>query len=337
MESKSKYQATSEEINNAFLAANLGTVKKYEPLGEGMFNAAYKVETEKGVYAIKIAPENQDTVMTYEQNMLEMEVFWYREMAAKCTLVPVPEIFFEDHTKKIMRAPYFIMEFVDGTQLDKLKRSDDEKALCAKKLCAQVADLHNIKGNGYGYVQNGLHEKWSDAVRAMYENCVKDLAKYNKKSTKIPELIRYCDLFKDVLDKAPCTLTNYDFWDSNIMGKKLDNGDIKMTWIDPERGFYGDFLWDFICIDLMKMTLEGKKESIDEYNKTATVKAEINDEAEIRYAFALGYMGAIQETEKYFRFKPLSEGWMFDITSSAIYYKAALKTLKKYEKQYFGK
>lgn len=333
MESKSKYQATREEIEKAFAAANLGIVKSYEPLGEGMFNAAYKVVTDKGEYVIKIAPENQDAVMTYEQNMLKMEVFWYKEMAAK-TAVPVPKIYYEDHTMSIMRSAYFIMDLVDGTQLDKLKRNDDEKALCSKKLCGQIADIHNIEGDGYGYVQNGLHEKWSDAVRSMYENCVKDLNKYNKKSTKIPELIRYCDMFKDILDKAPCTLVNYDFWDSNIIAKKLDGGDIRMTWIDPERGFYGDPLWDFICLDIMKMTLEGKSGVIEEYNKTAKIKAEVNDETEIRYAFALGYMGAIQETEKYFRFKPMSEGWMFDIISSPMYYRSALKTLKKYEKQF---
>lgn len=333
MESKSKYQATREEIEKAFHAADLGTVATYEPLGEGMFNAAYRVDTEKGNYVIKIAPEDQNTVMTYEQNMIKMEIFWYKEMAAK-TSVPVPKVYFEDHTKEILRSSYFIMDLVDGTQLDKLKRTDEEKAACNKKLCAQIADIHNVEGSGYGYVQNGLHEKWSDALRSMYENCINDLAKYNKKSTKIPKLIRYCDMFKDILDKAPCTLVNYDVWEMNVIGKRLDNGDIKMTWIDPERGFYGDFLWDFICLDIMKMTLKDKSEAVEEYNKSAKIKAEINDEAEIRYAFALGYMGAIQETEKYFRFKPMSEGWMFDIVSSAMYYRAAFKTLKKYEKKH---
>lgn len=335
MESKSKYVATESEIKAAFSAANLGEVLSFSPLGEGMFNAVYKVDTVGGSYALKIAPNNKDTVMTYETDMIKTEVFWYKEMAEKCS-VPVPKIYFEDCSKSIIGAEYFIMELVDGTQLDKLKRNEEEKALCQKKLCAQIADIHNIESEKYGYIQNGLYDTWSKAVRSMFENCVKDLEKYGKKSKRIARLIAYVDKFEDVLDKAPATLVNYDIWETNIIAKKLDGGDIKMTWIDPERGFYGDPLWDFICLDISKMTLKYKRGTIEEYNKSAKIKAEINAETEIRYAFSLGYMGAIQETEKFFRFKRFSEGWTFDVVSSAVYYKAAFKTLKKYEREFLG-
>ena len=332
MESKSKYVASKEELNAAFIKAELGEVVSFSPLGAGMFNAVYKVDTLGGSYALKIAPNNKDTVMTYETDMIKTEVFWYKEMAAKCS-VPVPNIYFEDYSKSIINAEYFIMELVDGTQLDKLKRNEEEKALCQKKLCSQIADIHNIGSEKYGYIQNGLFDTWSKAVRSMFENCAKDLEKYGKKSKRIERLVSYVDAFGSVLDKAPATLVNYDIWDSNIIAKKLDGGDIKMTWIDPERGFYGDPLWDFICLDIMKMTLKDKRETIEEYNKSAKIKAEINAETEIRFAFALGYMGAIQETEKFFRFKRFSEGWTFDVLSSSIYYKNAFKTLEKYAKQ----
>ena len=33
-----------------------------------------------------------------------------------------------------------------------------------------VAQIHNVSGTGYGYVQNGLYENWADAYISMIEN-----------------------------------------------------------------------------------------------------------------------------------------------------------------------
>lgn len=331
MDSKSKYSATKEELNAAFVKAGLGEIASFEPLGEGMFNAVYKVETKSGVYAIKIAPKDQSTVMTYEKNMLRTEVFWYEKMTQNCS-VPVPKIYFSDFSKEIIKSEYFIMECVDGTQLNNLNRTEEEKKTTLNTLCRQIADIHGIKNDSYGYVQNGLHKKWSDAVRSMFENCEKDLNARGKSSRRIKKLIDYCDKFREVLDKAPCTLVNYDIWEMNIIAKRLESGDMKMTWIDPERGFYGDPLWDFICLDIMKMTLKEKSEVIEKYNEFADEKVKVTDESEIRFAFALGYMGAIQETEKFYRFGIFMQGWWFDVFSSSMYYKNAFKMLEKYAK-----
>ena len=79
--SRTKYNATNEEIALLFEKHGLGRVVDTAPLGDGEFNAAYKVTIEGGrEYALKIAPPENATVLTYEKNMMDSEVFWYRRM-----------------------------------------------------------------------------------------------------------------------------------------------------------------------------------------------------------------------------------------------------------------
>ena len=52
--SKTKYQATNEEIITLFEAMGIRDIKGIEPLGAGEFNAAYKVSTKEKEYVLKI-------------------------------------------------------------------------------------------------------------------------------------------------------------------------------------------------------------------------------------------------------------------------------------------
>ena len=81
VESKTKYEATTEEIKALFQHHGIGTVTGTAPLGNGEFNAAYEVICDDGIhYALKIAPPEGMKVLSYEENMMESEVFWYGMM-----------------------------------------------------------------------------------------------------------------------------------------------------------------------------------------------------------------------------------------------------------------
>ena len=55
--SKTKYEASKEEIKELFFFHKMGNVLDVAALGSGEFNAAYKVTCDNGtVYALKIAP-----------------------------------------------------------------------------------------------------------------------------------------------------------------------------------------------------------------------------------------------------------------------------------------
>lgn len=72
--SKTKYVATLEEIRELFSFHKIGNVTGIAPLGNGEFNATYKVICDNGdSYALKIAPPDGARVLTYEKNNMEEE------------------------------------------------------------------------------------------------------------------------------------------------------------------------------------------------------------------------------------------------------------------------
>ncbi len=88
--SKTKYKASEAEIRELFSHHKVGNVQKIAPLGNGEFNAAYKVMCDDGMsYALKIAPPEGTKVLTYENNMMESEVFWYSQMHENTDIINI--------------------------------------------------------------------------------------------------------------------------------------------------------------------------------------------------------------------------------------------------------
>ena len=77
--SKTKYEASEAEIRELFSFHKVGNVIDTAALGNGEFNAAYKVLCDNGVaYALKIAPPPGSKVLSYEKNMMEAEGVGFR-------------------------------------------------------------------------------------------------------------------------------------------------------------------------------------------------------------------------------------------------------------------
>ncbi len=326
MKSKTKYEINIDELQNIFDKAKLGGVESFSPLGAGMYNAVYKVKTAEKTYAIKIAPLPEVKVMTYEKDMLTTEIFWY-DVMAKNTTINIPKIYFVDKSREIIPSEYYVMEFLEGPTLNKLDKSDEEKEFARNSLISNIAQIHKVKSDKFGYLQNGLHDNWYLALKSFAMNCMADLKAVAKKSKRGVKLLDYVEKHADLLKSVKGCMVNYDIWDLNIIASRTNDG-LKLTWIDPERGFYGDPIFDFICVDIMKMSLKDKAKSIDIYNSYSDEKVEVDRQSEIRFAFALGYMAFIQETEKFYRYRPIDFGWWFDVFSSGLYYKKCFKLLK---------
>ena len=80
---------------------------------------------------------------------------------------------------------------------------------------------------------------------------------------------------------------------------------LKICWIDPERGFWGDPVADFITLGAgQKAPLSAKLKELDIYNETATERIVLSKETEVRYALAVCYLALIEEVEKYVRYEP---------------------------------
>ncbi|SDB44404.1 aminoglycoside phosphotransferase family protein [Butyrivibrio sp. INlla16] len=298
--SKTKYEATHEEIRELFAFHKLGQVKNIAPLGNGEFNAAYKVTLDDGKsFALKIAPPEGATVLTYEKNMMESEVFWYKKMHENTDIL-CPEVYVSDFSKSIIKSNCFIMQMMEGEPLWAVNFSDQEYEKVQKQKIEMLTKIHRIKNDKFGYRQSGLHDTWGEALKSMAGNLVNDCKALGYETPDGERFIECIDKHSEILKNVPCRMVNFDLWDSNVLYK-----DGKICWIDPERGFWGDPVADFITLGAgQKTPLSAKQKEIDIYNETANEKIVLSKETEIRYAFAVCLLALIEEVEKYVRYEP---------------------------------
>ena len=297
--SKTKYLATKEEIAALFEKMGIRDITEIEPLGAGEFNAAYQISTQAKKYVLKIAPPETAEVLTYEKGMMESEVFWYEQMREH-TDIGIPKVYASDFSHKIVGAHCFIMEYLKGEPLWAVSCDENERERIQTEKINMLTKIHKIHEQKYGYLQSGLHDTWYEAIRAMTSALVQDCERLGRETPDGRRLIEMIDKHREILQKVPCSMVNFDLWDSNIL---YQNG--KLYWIDPERSFWGDRIADFITLGKgQKIPLYEKQEEIEIYNRTSETPIVCGREENIRYAVAVAYLALIEEVEKYVRYEP---------------------------------
>ena len=298
--SKTKYEASEEEIKKLFSFHKAGNVIGISPLGNGEFNAAYKADCDNGAsYALKIAPPDDSKVLTYEKNMMESEVFWYEQMHEKTDII-CPRVVVTDFSKRIIKSNCFVMEMMEGEPLWAVDFSDDKYEEIARQKIGMLTKIHRISNDRFGYRQTGLMDSWYEALRYMALNLITDCKNLGYETPDGEKFIEYIDKHEKLLRTVPCKMVNFDLWDSNVL---YNAGTGKICWIDPERGFWGDPVADFITLGPgQKVPLSAKQKELEIYNGMAQEKIYLSEETEIRYALAVCYLALIEEVEKYVRY-----------------------------------
>lgn len=170
------------------------------------------------------------------KNMMQTEVYWY-DIIRNNTGIKVPDVYYTDFSKTLIPSDWFIMEKLEGRQRNEIKM---DKSELNKRTAHMAAEIHYIKNDRFGYVQNGLYDNWYDALSNMIKNLLLDAQKMNKKSKRGEKLLSYAEKYKNILKAVPCSMVNYDIWDPNVICREHNNGEIEFQWIDPERSFWGD-------------------------------------------------------------------------------------------------
>lgn len=322
MVSKTKFVIDDNKIKELFSKAGISKITKISPLGAGEYNAVFEVKADKS-YVLKIAPEKNMPVLTYENEMMKAEVYWYEQIRNN-TDIRVPEVYFSDFSKELLPTDYFIMEKLEGKQRNEAGLN---RNVITESTASMLAQIHKVKNDKYGYVQNQLFDNWYDALCSMIHNLLDDAKAVGRRSKRGERLFEYAQKYKSVIEKAECTMVNYDLWDPNVICV-TDKDNTEFCWIDPERSFWGDKIFDFICMQNPLSSVKAKKESLKIYNSVTDVPVEENRDTEIRYAFAQGLMGLIMEIEKYYRYTPHHFGWWRNIATGAVMYKCAFRVLK---------
>ncbi|MDR2091052.1 MAG: aminoglycoside phosphotransferase family protein [Clostridiales bacterium] len=285
MISKTKFKIEIIEVAELFKNAGIRNAENITPLTAGEYNSVFSAAADGLEYVIKIAPQNNVPVLTYEKDLMRQETRFLTVM--KEAEMRVPEIYFSDFSRKNFPTDYFIMEKLKGKNLAEASPSlsADDKQKIAKKLAETAAKLHTVKYSDlfksernqalktnsndetprFGYLQNGLYSDWYSAIRSMTKNLIFDCEQKRKRIKKGEKLLDCIEKHKKILQKVPSALVNFDLWNLNIFPERTKDG-FELALIDPERSFFGDPIADFVCLEPMTFAPEKKTLSISAYN-----------------------------------------------------------------------
>ena len=291
-----------QTIQKIFSRHSLGQVKEYSPLKGGTFNSVYKVSTEKGEYAIKIAGDESKEVLTYEKGLIETEAKVY-ELLQNTEGGYFPKLHGYNYTDEYEHK-YIIMDFVEGTMLNKTKLGRAEYDGVMHSLGKAMAEIHRIKGEGFGYMQCGLKGTMREAYISMTDNIIIDA---RRKVKDIPYADRVKAAIKNNLsafdEVVSPVLTHFDLWGGNIVVK---NNKLSAL-IDCERAMFGVAEGDFISLDyLAPFDREKSKALLEGYNSVAQEKLIFEGDSLKRFYLMRLQLGLIVFTESHYRYGKLS-------------------------------
>lgn len=283
-------------------------VKSCKELTEGMFNAIFSLSfadntaIEHSEVILKVGVPQNKYVLTYEKDIMTAEVEAYRLLYTMD--IPTPKILFSDFSCKQIDSPYFFMEKLNGTLWINKKDSltfENKKQL---EFCLgqEVAKMHTIKGDGFGYFSRKntpLHSSWKSAFVAMVMTTLQDAVAANI-ILPIDEINAVLSNRKNILDDITTpSLVNFDITGKNILLIKNNEDYIIEGIIDHERAFFGDPYADFLSIENIVGPIEQAYDFIDGYENYSGKKLTFTKHDKTRLQLYRLYMGIIQCAEVY--------------------------------------
>lgn len=241
----------SLEAAQTLIAAHFGgqaQIHQYSELTDGMYNAAYLIELTDGQKSVlKVAPPDHVKVLRYEKNIMAAEVEVLRLIRAQ-TDVPVPEVLTYDTTRKLIGNDYFLMGYVPGTALNKLRPhlSVEDQHAIDFRTGGYLRQINAITGSRFGYfAQPEYHcPTWHEAFSIMLEAVIQDGMEagvelplpYDKLRARLKPHLGTLD------EVSHPALVHWDLWEGNIF---VDPETKHITGIlDCERALWGDPLME---------------------------------------------------------------------------------------------
>ncbi|MDR3314367.1 MAG: aminoglycoside phosphotransferase family protein [Oscillospiraceae bacterium] len=304
MQSKTKYAVTRAQVEALFDSAGLGGVTAITPLSDGWYNAVLAVTAGGVDYVLKVAPEPGITVLAHERNLLCQELRFIALLEEQTT-IRVPKVFAQGLDKALLPCDWFIMEKLGGIRLDKARLKGAARQDADAQIAQILEQFHALQGAGFGYEQMGLEANWYLALRKMTQALVEDCAGFRKRCARGKKLLRYIELHREILEAVPGVLVNFDLHTMNLFYQ-----DEKLTVIDLERCFWGDWVGD--CI--MRGYAPPKHFSREE---------------QIRFYLLEAYLATVAHSEKYSRYRPWNKAWWVDVTASAYFVCKSFSALRR--------
>ena len=244
-------------IADAF-GADVG-IAKCEELGDGFFNAAFRLLLTDGRdVVIKASPPPAVAVLTYESDIMRAEVEFFR--AAAAAGVPLPGVLHAGLDRTVIDGDYVVLSVVEGVTWHTVRDSLDASQTSAlrRELGHCLARLHRI-GNpkglfGYPAVPALSAPAWPEAFAAMLGALVDDADRFGV-ALPVPgeelraAVRRNADALAEIAAPA---LVHFDLWPGNILISPPDPTAVPRIngLIDGERVIWGDPLMEFVGADV---------------------------------------------------------------------------------------
>jgi fructosamine-3-kinase len=250
MDSKTKTEFSSEIIQK-LVESQFGSstrVAKITPLTDGWFNTAYDLQVlgDQSDLILRIAPDPQQRVLTYEREMMRKEILIYKTIETLQD-IPAPRLLTFDTSRTIIARDYMFTEKFSGKPLNKIKENISSKAIQSieKEIGFYAARMHAQKGDAFGYFGDGpgcCSQSWREAFLAFIDALLRDGAALD---VQLPlDFSQLHDLFHQFAATLEAitqpSLVHWDMWAGNIFVIP-ENGTYRVEGIiDWERALWGD-------------------------------------------------------------------------------------------------
>ncbi|KAF8600308.1 kinase-like protein [Ceratobasidium sp. AG-I] len=231
----------------------------------GCYNAAYLLTTEHGQCVLKVAPRPSIKVLRYEDNILDAEIRVLNILSRTNAPIKTPKVLIFDQSCSIVEAPYAIIEYIPGENLDKVRKAlaEDDSVVVDQTCGKHVRFVNNIvrdksgddrsdgpvSGFGLCAIDAPQYPTWREAFSAFLLNLLEDA-----KDAAVPDiphdeiksaLETHAAIFDEVTEPR---LVIWDMWDGNVL-ISFSNPDTKTGasisgTIDYERALWGDPLME---------------------------------------------------------------------------------------------
>lgn len=321
MDSFTKKKISLYEAKTIFEASGVGAVDSVKEAETGEFNTCFRVRSNGRKYFIKFGTEENAHVLSYERNMLKTELSFYEHLDG--TEIKRPEVFFVDTSREKIDVDYFIMEGYDVPLRGYVFPTLKDKRRVMYGLGQDLARLHSIKGEGFGYEQFGLESGWAEAYKKMIDKIIADATVLDVKLDTY-RIYGIIERARSVMADVESSLIHFDVWEGNIFLNRKNH--TYQGLIDWERALWGDPAWDLVAINPI-LGVEHNKYFVKGYRSVAPL--EFDQKMRIRMNLAKMYLGLVMMTEAEVRWEKKSVQYKARRAYGKKLLRRAIKALEK--------
>lgn len=286
----SKYYA-----KELFNASSLGSADSVLELPNHDSNYSFLIRAAGKKYFLRIFNETSSKKMAFEKVMNNNEVYIHKVIGEKGN-INVPKLLFagEEGQGKVA---HYITEGYDVPYKKAAIPTIGDRQKLLFQVGADIARVHQIKGDGFGYDNMGLEAKWGVAFKKMVDKVVADAVLNNIKIDTV-RIYKIIERAQNILNKVDSRLVHFNLDKSRFfVAKNFINYQGIAGW---ENSLWGDVAGDFVAFS-NPFPLQSSKNFWRGYKSVNPI--EIDDEMKIRINIMKMYKGLLMFVEPIYYFQ----------------------------------